>query len=347
MGLDAVTRHNPNSAALWEQAAQAMHIDSQAAPTSATTQTVTPPFAHDTQSAHAQDVVRNKELLTNFFNPYLPTTTRASNATQGLQPPLDPPVTQTMAKRHQTLNELHELFSNGQIDIDNLLPLILLHLYHSQAGKLSIHKQLILAEEKWANIQENAKHQLATQEIAAAGRAKTGKTVLNATASFGFAAAAVGTVCTAPTPFAFIGAGLGALLVIDTLCDDAGKKQIANWIARGDKEAELAWLGRIHLFTNVASFALSFGLNPTKAIEIGAKVAQATAKAVSETLDSKLSDLNAELMQINELCERSEREQENFSQRVTEISKFIFYIYDMLKHVSDNQNRTMKAIQRI
>ena len=71
----------------------------------------------------------------------------------------------------------------------------------------------------------------------------------------------------------------------------------------------------------------------------------AAAGAVDATLQSRLNDLNAELMQINELCEKSEREQENFSQRITEMSKFIFYIYDMLKHVSDNQNRTMKAMQ--
>ena len=283
----------------------------------------------------------------NFFNPYLPTAARSSALAQGLVPTLDQPIALTTAKRQQTLGELHDLFSKGEINIDNLLPLILLHLYQSQAGKLSLQKQLILSEEKWAEIQENARHALATKEIAAAKNVKTSKTVLNATASLCLAAAAVGTIMTAPTPFAFVGAGLGALLAIDTLCDDAGKKQIASWIAQGDKEAELTWLSRIHLFTNVSSFALSFGLNPTSAISIGMQVAKATTGAVSATLDSRLNDLHAELMQINELCELSERQQENFSQRITEMSKFIFYIYDMLKHVSDNQNRTMKAIQRI
>ena len=95
------------------------------------------------------------------------------------------------------------------------------------------------------------------------------------------------TLATAASPV-----GLGALIVgiallADQLVDNTVKKNVASWIARGQKESEQAWLYRMEFFCTIASTLLSYGLVQTAAFQIALNVSTTAFNATKSVAERR------------------------------------------------------------
>ncbi len=256
------------------------------------------------------------------------------------------------AKKTQELEELALLFSQNKIDIDSLLPKLLSLLCKHHTDWMSVQKKLILAEERWSDAQDDKQLQLQERVIDEKQTVQTFNKVQKGVAAGGFAfsacAAFSGAVATGPLAAvgAVVGVGYGLFLTIDTLCDDFVKKQVASFIAQGDKESEANWLSRIELFVNLSTFALGCGFNSAGAINIGMQVVKIATGVVKGTLDDRLRQLQGDLQELNFTCEQSDTRKEEFREQLMSMMKDIHYFYEIYKKVLDNQNQTAKTILR-
>ena len=135
-------------------------------------------------------------------------------------------------KEQNTLQDIQEQFLQGRISIDDVLLKVLMHFCKSHTSRLELQKKLMIAEDKWVEIQEKARLLIATKELEQSSRVQICNKVHNGTAMAALTTSALAVLLSSPTPLAFVGAGVGALLAIDTICDDAAKKYIASWIAQ-------------------------------------------------------------------------------------------------------------------
>jgi Fe-S cluster biosynthesis and repair protein YggX len=265
-----------------------------------------------------------------------------------LKPELPKPVELSAKVKKETIAHLATLFDKGQISLDNLIPQLLFTLIATSKERLACQEKLLEQELAWHEAQNDKRNKCATEELDQAKQAAFAGKIQNSTvaASLGLTSLA-SIVVSGFTPFGLIGAGLGALLALDALCDDAGKNYLAKWCAQGSEEQEATWKGRIHLFTNISSFALSFGLRGPVAVKVATNIAKAATGAYQAKQTLTLNEIKANLMEIDEICQQSEEMQDKLAFRLSELVKFNYYIFELLKQMSDKQNRTLQMLQRV
>ncbi len=121
----------------------------------------------------------------------------------------------------------------------------------------------------------------------------------------------------------------GTATALDCYFDDAGKKQLASWIAQGDSESERRWLDRIHLFVNatssIASICASIGLtlSGNTAVTLGQKVANCILSTAEGQCKKKLDMEKAKGLELDLICERSQTSLKNLIEHVSHHSEIV------------------------
>lgn len=113
---------------------------------------------------------------------------------------------------------------------------------------------------------------------------------------------------------------LSVIAVVDKYCEDATKRKIASFIARGNEEQKEIWQNRLKTFFGVANFCLAMGLSGKTAVEVGMKVAQGTVAGTKGLLEWRQNLKQAVIMELDAACQE---EQTNYDMLMQELERII------------------------
>jgi hypothetical protein len=197
---------------------------------------------------------------------------------------------------------------NGEtVPIEFLLHVLLASCIEQGAQHLKLIKDLLDKERGYQSVKEKQRTEQMDKVLKDAGALKTTSKVDKICTAGSLAASGLEGILQGNYIVGIPTVISGVLLAADHYFEDAGKKQIASWIAQGDKESELSWLGRLDFAASIASLGLSFGLTGSKALTIAKSVSQAALTGVKGTLQHRMNVDQELLKHLDASCERSER----------------------------------------
>ena len=137
---------------------------------------------------------------------------------------------------------------------------------------------------------------------------------------------------------------IGALLFIDSICDDAAKKAIASLLARNAFEEKEKWLNRIRLVSNCLTICLNVGVGYQQAIQIASVVSQTALEAVRASCDYAKDSSKARLLELNTSHEVAKNSSDLLMKKWEQIMASITERYELFLSIQKAKEETSKTI---
>lgn len=141
-------------------------------------------------------------------------------------------------------------------------------------------------------------------------------------------------------------AALGALLFLDSVCDDMAKKSLASLLAQGEKEKTETWLQRIQLVSGVISMGLTMGVGIAQSLKIATVVSQTALESIKAGCDFSKNSLQAKLLELRSSFELSKNHSDEIIQKWELIMNGIFERYEQFLSLQAARLETTRQIVR-
>ncbi len=149
--------------------------------------------------------------------------------------------------------------------------------------------------------------------------------------------------------FATLGASailVGSLLILDHALDDAAKRAVATWLAKGDNERQETYMMRINLFCSGVSMALAFAISPAHAATYGLKVAQVATSAVKSVYEWRQNVHKSVMVALGGLATISQQDVNNWILGIQNSVRTLLQHNEMTHEVEERNDDTMREIAR-
>lgn len=139
---------------------------------------------------------------------------------------------------------------------------------------------------------------------------------------------------------------VGALLTLDHVLDDAAKKAVASWMAKGDKERQDTYMMRINLFCSGVTMALSLSISPAHALMYGVKVAQTATSAVKSVYEWRQNMHKGVMIGLGALASISQQEVNNMISYLQNSVKTLMRHNEMTHDVEESNDDLWRDVAR-
>ncbi len=139
---------------------------------------------------------------------------------------------------------------------------------------------------------------------------------------------------------------VGTLLTLDHILDDAAKKAVASWMAKGDQERQDTYVMRINLFCSGVSTALALSISPAHALMYGVKVAQTAASAVKSVYEWRQNVHKGTMIGLGALASISQQEVNTMISNLQNSVKTITHHNEMTHDVEEGDNDLKRDLAR-
>jgi len=230
-------------------------------------------------------------------------------------------------------------------DIDELVHDLLLTLARDSSIYLQAKRDYFNLERKWGESKEIERTAELQNQVDATKTVNTWGKVEQSVASAGLIISGALAVASGGAVGLGIGAiALGAVLLIDQLLDDAVKKTVAKWIARGDREEETAWVNRIQMFAGLSSFALSFGTSPSAAVQVAMDVSKGAVGSIKDVFQWRLAVQKSTVMQLDADTKISQKMVDTLFTEIQEICNEINQFHENLHHIEEKKQKVAHSM---
>ncbi len=134
---------------------------------------------------------------------------------------------------------------------------------------------------------------------------------------------------------------------LDQLFDDSAKKTVATWFSSALGEDQDIWAYRLSLFSNIAAYAVGFGLEGGKILPIAMKVTDATLAAIKGGIEYKHTLNRALYLELDYACNAASKNIESLIEDVQRNAETISQFYQKLAAIQKSRANVSAHINRV
>lgn len=265
-------------------------------------------------------------------------------------PVLDVPKSITAEDAEIGRSGVKPLYSDsGSLDpanADDLMHMLYRNTHQAFTENLAITRDLFTAQREFSDVKENERMQEMQSQISLSHKKGLWTSVEKSLLSFGLIAAGVAGIAMGAIPLGIAGICIGTLMVIDRLLDDAAKKAVAVWLAKGDQEKEQVYTDRIHIALAGTSMALSFGLAGPAAVTYGIRLAQVAVGGVKSVYEWRFNKQKASMIELGAVCQLAQKDINSIVFEMQQKANTLRSLDEMWHEIEERTDDTVRLMVR-